>query len=207
MSRRFRLFAVFVLLHALVTAAPAVAVDATPAAVLGATAAARLYVGQSARLTALIPADWSADPSAAVDYAGPDGFVGSEPIPGAGLSLDGACAQEAANPRFGTAPREQPATWHSESACRVDAAAGTVAGLVVPDPRPFTDWAGEVAYVAVYADPAHLTAVAATLDFSPDRVTPATYLSRCSSDSARSAPARRPRWPSSADHGRAPSVI
>ncbi len=40
-----------------------------PSSVTG--AGTKLYVGQAARLTVLIPADWRADPSGRYDYVGP----------------------------------------------------------------------------------------------------------------------------------------
>jgi hypothetical protein len=52
------------------------------------TTGAKLYIGQWARLTARIPATWQVDTTGESDYAGADGFVGSEPIRGAGFELD-----------------------------------------------------------------------------------------------------------------------
>lgn len=56
----------------------------------------KLYIGQSARLTARIPATWTVPPDDdAIDDAGPTGFVASRPL--AAPNLASACAQASVN--------------------------------------------------------------------------------------------------------------
>lgn len=137
--------------------------------------ASTLYIGHAARLTAEIPGDWTVDPTSNVDYSGPGGFVASEPV--IGQSLDEACATLAASQRFDASATVTTASWNEEDACHVT---GQVDGkeaiaLVVPQPYPFDLWADRYTFAAVIAEPDDLDAIAATLDFSPDRVTPEAY--------------------------------
>lgn len=136
----------------------------------------RLYVGHSARLTAQVPTTWKADPARIYDYVGTDGFVVSGPA--VGTDLEKACIKTAASPPFDRAATFVLTTWSGEAACRISGHSnGTEAGaIVIPHPRPFAMRGELFAYAALIADPAHLDAISMTINFSPDRVTPAEYL-------------------------------
>lgn len=138
--------------------------------------AAKLYVGHAARLTLQIPSDWTVDPTGRYDYLGTDGFVASQPV--TGRTLDEACSELAASPRFDGAAIVVPATWSGQAACRIDGRieGADVAAVVVAHPHHFENFGERFAYAAVIADHGDLDAIVATLDFSPDRVTPEAYL-------------------------------
>jgi len=140
------------------------------------TTGTKLYIGHRARLTARIPATWQVDPIGDEDYAGSDGFIGSEPVSSDGNELDEACAREAHQPRFGPDSRTRPDVWHGQPACRIDAADHQIAAIVLHHARPLKGYAGTVNFVALFADPNHLRGIATTVSFSPDSVTPEAYL-------------------------------
>lgn len=140
--------------------------------------ATKLYVGHAARLTARIPASWSVDPNSDFDYLGDDGFFVSEPV--AGATLDEACAALAASWRFDRTATVTPTTWAGGPARRVSgqSAGADAVALVLPHPRPFeTLWGEAYAFAALTADPGDLDEIVATVDFSPERVTPAVFVS------------------------------
>ena len=138
----------------------------------------KLYIGHSARLTAQIPADWHVDPIGTFDYVGSDGFLRSEPV--TGQAIGEACSGFAESNTFDARALVTAATWAGRSACRVS---GHIKGvraeaLVVPHPYPFaTLWGGDrYAFAALVADPSHFDAILATLDFSPDNVSPEAFV-------------------------------
>jgi carboxyl-terminal processing protease len=137
----------------------------------------KLYVGHAARLTAQIPHDWTVDPTGTYDYVGEYGFVVSEPV--AGRTLDEACANVAASPRFEDGATVAETAWAEEEACRIDGESKSedVAALVVPHPFAFEIWGERYSYAALLSDPNDLPALAASLNFSPDAVTPEVYIS------------------------------
>ena len=140
-----------------------------------AKAMTKLYIGHAARLTARIPSAWSVDPSASYEEMGRDGFVVSEPV--AGATLNEAGANLASSWRFDGPATVTATTWAYRPARRVVGRSGgaDAVSLVVPHPRPFETWGETFAFAAVTTDPAHHDAIAATIDFSPDRVTPDAY--------------------------------
>ena len=141
-------------------------------------ATTKLYIGQSARLTADIPPDWTVGVGSRVDYEGADGFVVSYPV--AGPTLQEACSTVAtSSPRFRGDSVVVAATWSGQPACRVDGitAGGPASALVVPHPYTFELYNEQMAYAILVADADHFTAISATLSFSPDRVTPEAYVS------------------------------
>lgn len=154
-------------------AAASIVVAVRPAR--AAAADTKLYIGHAARLTVRVPASWSVDPSASYDEAGGDGFVVSEPV--AGSTLDEAAATLAGTWRFDGPATVTPTTWAGAPARRVVGRSGGVeaVSLVVPHPRPFETWGETYAFAAVTTDPAHHDAIAATVDLSPDPVTPEMY--------------------------------
>ena len=136
-----------------------------------------LYVGHAARLTARIPSGWSVDPAGEVDYLGGDGFVVSDHV--AGSTLDEAAAELETSWRFDGPATVTPATWSGAPARRLTGRSygADAVALVAPHPLPFETLGGEsYAFAALTADPAHLDAIAATVDFAPERVTPAVFL-------------------------------
>ena len=138
----------------------------------------RLYIGQSARLTADIPADWTVGPGSRVDYQGADGFVVSYPV--SGQSLEAACDNFAGSALFSDEDSTVvESTWSGHTACRVDGitAGGPASALVVSHPHPFDRLEDHITYAALMTDADHFTAISATLSFSPDRVTPVAYVS------------------------------
>lgn len=138
--------------------------------------ATKLYIGHFARFTAEIPRDWTVVSTGPYDYAGAGGFVANLPV--SGQTLDDACASVATSGLFTDDAAVTPATWSGEEACRIDgdAEGRDVSALVVPHPHPFTDVGKQFSHAAVVADPDHLDDIVATLDFSPDRVTPEAYV-------------------------------
>lgn len=136
----------------------------------------RRYVGHSARLTAEIPRDWTADPTATYDYAGADGFVADQPV--TGQTIEEACASVAASALFAGDAAIVDTRWAGQAACRINGHGGgaTISALVVPHPYPFVLFGDAYAYAALIADRGHLDAIVATLDFSPDRVSPVDYV-------------------------------
>lgn len=141
--------------------------------------ATELYVGHVARLTAEIPMRWQPDATGRYDYAGADGFVASDSVPGSVKTLDAACEYVAQQLHPDATASITYRTWHGEAACEVrpSAKGEQTAVFVVPHPKPFERDDALVRYVALYADPAHLDAIVASLDFSPAKVTPEAYLS------------------------------
>lgn len=140
-----------------------------------AAATPNLYVGHAARLTAEIPQGWGVDPSGTFDYTGPDGVVASDPV--AGPSLEDACATVAASLDGESPPSVTGATWSGEPSCRVEGQyrGVDVAAQVIPHGNPFSLWGADYAFASLMADPGHLDTIAATVDFSPERVTPEVY--------------------------------
>lgn len=138
--------------------------------------ATRLYIGHSARLTAQIPAGWAYDPRGDLDYVGEDGFVNSEPA--AGRTLEAACSKAATSPGLGRAGAVTETAWTGGPACRIEATVGGVETLmlVVPHPYPFELYGERYAFASITADATHFDAIAETLSFSPDRVTPEAYV-------------------------------
>lgn len=136
----------------------------------------QLYIGHAARLTALMPNEWMVDPVGNFDYAGPDGFVASLALPG--RSLADACGTLAAPPYFDHATVAVRADWPGGLTCRLrgQLAGADASAVVMAHPYPFQYSNERYAYAAVIADPAHLDAIAATIDISPDRVTPEAYV-------------------------------
>lgn len=137
----------------------------------------RLYIGQSARLTAQIPSDWTVEASSRYDYQGAGGFVVSYPV--AGQRLEEACDDFAAAALFSNDDSMIVATtWSGQAACRIDGATadGPASALVAPHPYPFELFGEQIAYAALMTDAGHFMAISATLSFSPDRVTPTAYV-------------------------------
>ncbi len=137
-----------------------------------------LYIGQSARLIADIPGDWTVEAGSRYDYQGADGFVVSYPV--AGRSLEAACDDFAGLPLFSKDnSRIVATTWSGQAACRIDGTTdvGPASALIVPHPYPF-ELAGEhITYAALITDAGHFTAISATLSFSREGVTPEAYVS------------------------------
>lgn len=156
----------------------------------------KLYVGQSARLTAQIPAFWTVSAANTFDSAGPDGFVHSVPLGASNLAT--ACA---------TASEDVPGTtirttrWRDTPACLISAPADTAHSIpaamaLVVHPHPFTAFGTSIQYAAIAADPAHFPGIVATLSFDPSRVTPLAYtLSIVDLVQGRSLFAGRIDWP------------
>ena len=134
-----------------------------------------LYVGHAARLTRRDSPGWVVDPSGIFDYAGPDGVIASQPI--AGPSLADACATVASSFDPGSPPSITNTTWSGQPSCRQ---AGQYRGVdvetqVIPHGHPFSLWGTDYAFAAIMSDPGHLDAIVATVDFSPEPVTPGVY--------------------------------
>ena len=148
---------------------------ALPEGLAAAAPAPNLYIGHFARLTAELPEGWVVDPSGIFDYAGPDGFVASEPV--AGPSLEDACVAVAASLDGESPPSVTATTWSGEPACQVvgQYRGADVTAQVIPHGSPFSLWGTDYAFAAVMADPDHVDAIASTIDFSPERVTPEVY--------------------------------
>ena len=146
-----------------------------PSGLATAATTPNLYVGHLARLTAELPDGWVVDPSGIFDYAGQDGFVATQPV--SGPSLEDACAAVAASLDDGSQPSIIANTWSGAAACQIvgQYRGVDVATQVIPHDRPFSLWGADYAFAAVMADPGHLDAIADTIDFSPERVTPEVY--------------------------------
>jgi C-terminal processing protease CtpA/Prc len=136
---------------------------------------ARRYVGHSARLTALIPDDWTIDPGNDVDYVGPDGFILSWPI--AGDSLVSACARVAASGLFSGVALKTDAMWSGAPACRITGRfdGEEAAALVLPHPHPFEMFGTRFTHAVLLTERDDLDAIAVTIDFNPEAVTPQIY--------------------------------
>lgn len=143
----------------------------------GAQLSHKLYIGHSARLTAQIPADWTVDPTASYDYSSTDGFVADLPL--AEPRLNGACLSVATNQIWDDDDTTMTkTTWSGQAACRLEGRSNSVdtVALVVPHPNPFLVRGQRYAFAALIADLSHFDAIVATLDFSPDRVTPEDFV-------------------------------
>lgn len=147
-----------------------------------AESATRMYVGNSARLTAAIPADWKVGQTRvgaiyAFDYQGADGFVACFPV--SGPTLEEACASLTASPHFADHPSTVVATtWSGQPAARVDGQINdaSASALVVPHPDPFDLFGDRMAFAVLIADPDHFEDIVQTLSFSPERITPEAYV-------------------------------
>ena len=146
-----------------------------PASHVATPAPSSLYIGHFARLTADIPSNWTVDPSGTFDYVGPDGFVRSVPV--AGQSLRDACAAVAAPmARESSAATIGYPSWSGTEACRID---GELRGVAVahgrPPPEPILAAGRESLLCRRHRRSRNSDGIAATIDFSPERVTPEAY--------------------------------
>lgn len=140
--------------------------------------ATKLYIGQAARLTARIPATWAVPPdSDAIDYAGPSGFVVSQPV--AAANLDAACAKVASGD---VDPVIERTTWQEKPACMFDEPTDVALGgrasrtIVLAHPLPFHANGNDYGFAELATDPAHFNQILSSLSFAPERVTPQAYV-------------------------------
>ncbi|HWV24937.1 MAG TPA: S41 family peptidase [Thermomicrobiales bacterium] len=137
----------------------------------------RLYVGHDAQLTAEMPTQWQPDMTLTYDYAGVDGFIGSESIALPDHSLDEACAAVAASERFSGHGVSKPRSWRNRPACEIGIGHGesdSPSALVFAHPHPAAD--GHNQYVSFFADSAHFERMLASISFDPSNVSADAYL-------------------------------
>jgi C-terminal processing protease CtpA/Prc len=136
----------------------------------------QLYISHAARLTAVIPGDWRVDPTGRFDYVGDDGVVRSEPL--AARTLEEACTLLAESSRFDGTASIMTTRFEDHTACQFSGKrdGADVLALVVPHSHPFSASGERYAYAALFTDPKHFDAIASTLEFSSERVTPEAHV-------------------------------
>jgi len=145
-----------------------------------ATASTKLYVGQTARLTAIIPSTWTPDETLKYDYAGHDGFIASWPVSlpaSVQESLDAACERVSRQELFGNAAEIEITTWRESPACVVRSTseqANRPAALVFAN--PVSTAFGPKDYVAVVVDADDFEEVTSSISFDLSAVTSALFL-------------------------------
>lgn len=136
----------------------------------------KLYIGQAARLSARIPADWTCDGTTQTNYRGEDGFIFSYPM--RGTSLDEA-SQAVSELMMATSGPIMHISEQGMVGRQIDGMFSDrpARATILPHPTPFFLYSTKVAFVVVIADPDHNDQILSSLSFDPALITPTAYLS------------------------------
>lgn len=133
----------------------------------------RLYVGHSARVLAMMPADWKFDWTILPHYGGPSGFILSAPLRGS--TLEEVCDAAA---QILTKTSVDDTSVIEQSRLLSGSFQGYEAiGQVMRHPYPFTLFDEEYRFVLIATDPMHFNTVTSSISFEPGNLTPEAYLS------------------------------